>query len=250
MPELWQDKSLNFTGVLKKTVRSNLDNQKNSYKSATNLKHPQQVIEIFEKELQKIKTLPPCNFRFNVLTEEEKQEALEVSKYILETKLQTSFNQIEHDFNIFLPYMFRFKRGMFSASYFINSFNLKVDIANSGLHDLIMPKFAITEIAVNSQFKIYADKYLAYELVNLHSEKNKAIANSFLNSNDVKLFFDHYEDLSAGESEVNMKSTFQGEGGMLSIQVQVKPLKLLRTSLLISVTKLIIYSIIINTNQG
>ena len=42
-----------------------------------------------------------------------------------------------------------------------------------------------------------------------------------------------------------MKSTFQGEGGMLSIQVQVKPLKLLRTSVIISVTKLIIYTIII-----
>lgn len=234
-----------FLATIKKTVKTNLEARKNSYKSSTNLKHPQQVIEIFEKELHKIKNLPPCTFRFNVLTEEEKQEALEVSKYILETKLQISFNQIEQDFNIFLPYMFRFKRGLFTASYFINSFNLNVDMANSGLSDLTMPKFAIDEIQVNSQFKIYADKYLAYELVNLHSEKKKAIANAFLNSHDIKLFFDHYEELSAGENEINMKSSFQGEGGTLSIQVKMKPLKLLKTSIAISVTKLTIYSIII-----
>lgn len=234
-----------FLATIKKTVKINLDARKNSYKSSTNLKHPQQVIEVFERELHKIKTLPPCSFRFNVLTEEEKQEALEVSKYILETKLQISFNQIEQDFNTFLPYMFRFKRGIFSASYFINSFNLNVDIANSGLNDLTIPKFAINEIEVNSQFKIYADKYLAYELVNLHSEKNKAVANAFLNSHDIKLFFDRYEELSSGESEVNMKSTFQGEGGMLSMQVKMKPLKLLKTSIAISVAKLVIYSIII-----
>ena len=61
------------------------------------------------------------------------------------------------------------------------------------------------------------------------------------------LFFIHYEYLSNGESEVNMKSSFQGEGGVLNLKVQLKPLKLLKTSIIISLIKLAIYFIVINT---
>src|SRR5690606_16726983 len=99
----------------------------------------------------------------------------------------------------------------------------------------------------NSRFKEYSDKYLAYELVSLHKETNKAISNSFLNANDIQLFFAHYEELSNGESEVSMNSTFQGEGGILFLKAQMKPLKLLKTSIIISSIKLAIYFIVIIT---
>jgi hypothetical protein len=179
-----------------------------------------------------------------VLTEEEKLEALEISKYILEIKLQKAFDQIERDFNIFLPYMFKFKRGIFSANYSISEFNLKVDITNTGLQDVEIAKFRIKEIEANSRFKEYSNKYLAYELVSIHKDANKAVSNSFLNANDIQLFFTHYEELSNGESEVNMNSTFQGEGGILSLKAQMKPLKLLKTSIIISSLKLAIYFIV------
>jgi len=61
------------------------------------------------------------------------------------------------------------------------------------------------------------------------------------------LFFTHYEELSNGESEVNMNSTFQGEGGILSLKAQMKPLKLLTTSIIVSAIKLVIYFIVIIT---
>lgn len=140
--------------------------------------------------------------------------------------------------------MFSFNRGIFSASYSITTFNVKVDITRTGLDDVALPKFKIREIEANSNFKNYADKYLAYELVNIHSQSQTAVANSFLNSHDIKIFFDHYEEISLGDSEVNMKSTFQGEGGTLSIEAQMKPLKMIKTSFAVSITKLIIYSII------
>jgi hypothetical protein len=203
-----------------------------------------EVVSIFEKEYEKIQTLTIRNFRFNVLTEEEKLEALEISKYILEIKLQKAFDQIERDFNIFLPYMFKFKRGIFSANYSISEFNLKVDITNTGLQDVEIAKFRIKEIEANSRFKEYSNKYLAYELVSIHKDANKAVSNSFLNANDIQLFFTHYEELSNGESEVNMNSTFQGEGGILSLKAQMKPLKLLKTSIIISSLKLAIYFIV------
>lgn len=233
-----------FMASIKNTVKSFQSSQKSTFRNSINIKKPQEVATIFEKEYEKIQTLTIRNFRFNVLTEEEKLEALEISKYILEIKLQKVFDQIERDFNIFLPYMFKFKRGIFSANYSISEFNLKVDITNTGLQDVEIAKFRIKEIEANSRFKEYSNKYLAYELVSIHKDANKAVSNSFLNANDIQLFFTHYEELSNGESEVNMNSTFQGEGGILSLKAQMKPLKLLKTSIIISSLKLAITFII------
>lgn len=253
MPKFLNDKAKHKLGIhefmasIKNTVKSFQSSQKTTFRNTTNLKRPQEVVSIFEKEYEKIQALTIRNFRFNVLTEEEKEEALEISKYILEIKLQKAFDQIERDFNIFLPYMFKFKRGIFSANYSITLFNLKVDITNTGIDDIEIPKFKIKEIEANSRFKEYSDKYLAYELVSIHKEANKAVSNSFLNANDIALFFAHYEELSNGESEVNMNSTFQGEGGILSLKAQMKPLKLLKTSIIISSIKLAIYFIAIIT---
>ena len=244
MPKFLNEKAKHKLGIhefmasIKNTVKSFQTSQKSTFRSTSNLKQPQEVVSIFEKEYEKIQALTIQNFRFNVLTEEEKEEALEISKYILEIKLQKAFDQIERDFNTFLPFMFKFKRGIFSASYSITTFNLKVDITNTGIDDIEIPKFNIKE---------YSDKYLAYELVSLHKETNKAISNSFLNANDIQLFFAHYEELSNGESEVSMNSTFQGEGGILSLKAQMKPLKLLKTSIIISTLKLAIYFIVIIT---
>lgn len=236
-----------FMASIKSTVKSFQSSQKTTFRNTLNLKQPQEVVSIFEKEYEKIQTLTIRNFRFNILTEEEKEEALVISKYILEIKLQKDFDQIERDFNTFFPYMFKFKRGIYSASYLITSFNLRVDITNTGIDDIEIPKSNINETEANSRFKEYSDKYLAYELVSIHKEANKAVSNSFLNANDIALFFGHYEELSNGESEVSMNSTFQGEGGILSLKAQMKPLKLLKELIIISSIKLAIYFIVIIT---
>jgi hypothetical protein len=77
------------------------------------------------------------------LTDEEKEEALEISKYILEIKLQNAFDQIERDINTFLPYMSKFKRGVFSAYYAITTFSLKVDISKIGIDpEFGLPRYA------------------------------------------------------------------------------------------------------------
>jgi len=143
--------------------------------------------------------------------------------------------------------MFKFKRGIFSATYSISMFNINVDITNTNITDVEIPKFKIKEIEANSKFKEYSDKYLAYELVSIHKEAKKSVSISFLNANDIEMFFEHYMELSNGESEVSMNSTFQGEGGILLLKAQMKPLKLLKTSIIISSIKLAIYFIVIIT---
>lgn len=236
-----------FMMSIKTTVKSFLDTQNKAYSKIQKLNKIQDVTQIFKNELNKIQSLNLVDIKPRILTEEEKIEALEISKYILEIKLQKSFDQVERDFNVFLPYMFKFKRGIFSATYSISMFNINVDITNTNIIDVEIPKFKIKEIEANSKFKEYSDKYLAYELVSIHKEAKKSVSISFLNANDIEMFFEHYMELSNGESEVSMNSTFQGEGGILSLKAQMKPLKLLKTSIIISSIKLAIYFIVIIT---
>ena len=253
MPRFLTDKAKHNLGVhefmasIKNTIKLFQTNQKSIFRSTTYLNQPQEIVSIFEKEYEKIQTLSIPNFRFNILTDEEKEEALEISKYILEIKLQIAVDQIERDFNIFLPYMSKFNRGIFSASYSIVTFNIRVDIKNSVIDNIEIPKFTTNQTEANSRFKEYSDKYLAYEIVSIHKEVNKAVTNSFLNANDIALFFAHYEELSNGENEVSMISTFQGEGGTLSLNAKMKPLKLLKTSIIISSIKLASVFIVIVT---
>ena len=236
-----------FMMSIKTTVKSFLDTQNKTYSKIQKLNKIQDVTQLFKNELNKIQSLNLVDIKPRILTEEEKIEALEISKYILEIKLQKSFDQVERDFNVFLPYMFKFKRGIFSATYSISMFNINVDITNTNIIDVEIPKFKIKEIEANSKFKEYSDKYLAYELVSIHKEAKKSVSISFLNANDIEMFFEHYMELSNGESQVNMNSTFQGEGGILSLKAQMKPLKLLKTSIIISSIKLAIYFIVIIT---
>lgn len=233
-----------FMMSIKCTVKSFLENQKKLYSKVQNFKNTQDIIQVFNNELSKIQSLKLADVKPRILTEEEKEEALEISKYILEVKLQKAFDQIERDFNIFLPYLHKFKRGIFSAEYSITLFNLKVDITTAGIDDLEIPKFKIKEMDANSRFKEYSDKYLAYELVSIHKVANMAVCKSFLNANDIELFFAHYKELYNIDSEVKMNSTFQGEGGILSLKAQLKSIKLLKTSIAISSIKLTIYFIV------
>ncbi|MEO6684094.1 MAG: hypothetical protein ABIN48_14825 [Ginsengibacter sp.] len=236
-----------FMMSIKTTVKSFLDTQNKTYLKIQKINNIQDVTQLFKNELNKIQSLNLVDIKPRILTEEEKIEALEISKYILEIKLQKSFDQVERDFNVFLPYIFKFKRGIFSATYSIYMFNIKVDITNTNIIDVEIPKFKIKEIEANSKFKEYSDKYLAYELVSIHKEAKKSVSISFLNANDIEMFLEHYIELSNGESEVSMNSTFQGEGGILSLKAQMKPLKLLKTSIIISSIKLAIYFIVLIT---
>ena len=107
-----------------------------------------------------------------------------------------------------------------------------------------MPNFKVPEIESNSHFKMYSDKYLAYELVGINRKSKEQIVNSFLNRNDLQLFLNHYNELSNYDSEVSFDSTFLGESGELKIKARLVPPKILKTSLLYSIMKLTIYIVI------
>jgi hypothetical protein len=238
-------------GAIKRTVTFFFQNNRTIY-AKEKIFSESDILNIFQKEIDRVKQLQlQQQIAYNrvedfyILNDEEKKEALQIAQYIVCVKLKKMFDQIEKDFNTFLPFMLSIKRGIFTATYYILKFNLNVDLTKINFHKIEVPKFLIEEIEANSRFKEYSDKYLAYELVTIHIEGNKAISSAFLNANDIKLFFDHYEELSHSDSEIDMKSKFDGEGGWLSIQVSMKPIKMFKRLIAKSLVIMTIYIIII-----
>ena len=240
-----------FMSSIKRTVNTfwknnNYEHQRSYSQKKKRLWNIGEVLNLFENDNERINNLTFNRYRFNILNEEERKEALEISKYILKVKLQNVFNQVKKDFDTFLPFMNKFNRGSFSASYDISFYDCHIDLAESNGHEISFPIFHIKEIESNSQFRKYSDKYLAYEMVSVHIDNKTAIVKSFLNNNDISIFYNHYEELSKGDSAVNMNGIFQGEGGVLNLRVEMKPLKILRISISKSIFKLIVFIIIIS----
>ncbi len=233
--DFWKKETYNYRGRYWHSQSSNKER----------LSSINDVLELFENDYEKINELTFNQFRFNVLTDEEKEEALEVSKYILKVKLQNTFNQVKKDFDIFLPIIAKFKRGAFTASYELSFYECHLDLSNKDYQELSFPNFRINEIETNSNYRKYSDKYLAYEMVSVNFESKKAISKSFLNNHDMNLFYAHYEELAKGDSAVDMNGTFQGEGGKLIIKAEMKPLNILKVSLSKSIFKLSVVLIVI-----
>ena len=68
-----------------------------------------------------------------MLKEDELIEAIEISKYILEVKLQTQYDQIEGDFQIFLPFIQGLKIGTFESSFTIKAFEIVINLTKLDL---------------------------------------------------------------------------------------------------------------------
>ena len=235
-----------FMSTIKKAVKNFESSQKIRYDRTKQISDSSELLRIFENEYNEIQdhsfdSLNLYGHQTDMLSDNEIIEAIEISKYILEVKLQKLYEQIERDFNIFLPFIQELKLGTFRSTFNITLFDIDVDIARFNLDDLEMPKFTISEIESNTNFKSYSDKYLAYEMVSIHKNSNEKVSDSFLNKNDLQLFLNHYTDLSKGDSEVKFDSTFIGESGNLMINARLVPAKIIKTSILYSIIKLFIY---------
>lgn len=229
-------------GGIKRIVQSFFKNQLTIY-SEDNIQTADDIQAVFQKEIIRAKCLKIVG-TFYVLDENERVEVVEISKYIVYIKLQKQFEQIEKDFNTFMPFMKIVNRGVFSATYNLTAFNFTIDFTKKVFDEIKFPCILVDEIVADSRFKEFSDKYLANELVTINTDANRAVSSAFLNAYDIKLFFDHYRELSNTESEVNMKSSFIGESGNLKIQIIMKPIKMLKTSIAKSLSKISIYTII------
>jgi hypothetical protein len=227
---------------IKKTVKFHFRNQRNIYskdKILTNI----ELQNIFQKEIERIKQLELVG-SYYILDENEKAEVIQIAKYISYIKLQKQIDQIEKDFNSFVSFIELINRGIFTATYDITAFNVKINLTKNTFQEIKILEILVSEIVANSRFKQFSDKYLASELVTINSDVNKSVSSGYQTKLDIKLFYEQYYKLSLSDNDVEIESSFQSESGNLNIKIQMKSIKMLKTSIAKAISRITIYTII------
>jgi len=233
--------SLNdFLSLIKRTIKS-FERKQNSRKyNFSDLTDIKSIIEMFREEVREINEIVIQEPRFGLLTNDEKNEAKEIVKYILKIKLQTVYSQLKNDLNVILPFMGRVTRGKVLINYRLRELNATFNFRNSKIISVQFPKFEITAMHSKGRFDTFANKYLAYEMLDIHKKSMTTKSDGLINEVDLKIFFDQYQEFTFGENEVKMDSIFRGEAGDLTINASIVPIKLLRLSIYKSIYKILI----------
>ncbi|MBS9767064.1 MAG: hypothetical protein KGV44_05945 [Flavobacteriaceae bacterium] len=204
------------------------------------------VIKRFEDDYDRI-----CKFTlrykydgvFKILLNDEVKEVEAICKYILKTKLIVEFNKLKDDFEVFFSYVDKIKEyDIEDVEYNLSFYSGKLNLTNK---DCCLNKFSTVNFNIpytenNSKYKNIADKYLAYELVNVRNENNKKIVKSILNKNNLDLFLSHYNNLANTKSVSHLKGSFNGEGGVLFLNLKIIPPYILKWLIVKSITTIIL----------
>lgn len=185
-------------------------------------------IDSIKHELKCIKSIELPSLKFNILGEKERREILDISKYILKVKLQSIYKHVSKDIEVVSPYFKTNNFDRFEICYTTNFGKYELKLENKELGKIKFPKFELQNIKSNNKYDIYAEKYLAYELKDIHKKRNKNIVDGFLNTTDMNIFLSKYIELKESQDcEVKMNGEFNGEVGKLRIGVHYIPPKLI-----------------------
>jgi hypothetical protein len=235
-----------FMVAIKQTISSFQSKQKLFYENLLNKNLNQKVEYIYKDQYLKINNLTLLgNFKYKVLTNEEKKEVLEICKYILKIKLQKKIENIYEDFNVFKSYLNNYKISSLNANYYITEYNLSLKIDKNSIFELELNNFIINDVVINNKYKTILEKYLASELVEIYKEDNRKKTFAILNDNDLSLFFSKNYELYKSNIQFESKSSFKGQGGFLYININFKPLKVLQSLILNSIIKILIYLVVV-----
>ena len=144
-----------FMSTIKKSVKAFERQQNHRYNRTKYISLTSELLEIFEKEYSEIQSysydsLNIYGHRTDMLKDDELIEAIEISKYILEVKLQNLYDQIERDFQIFPPFIQGLKIGTFESSFTIKAFDIVINLTKLDSNEIKVPNFKIPEIESNS----------------------------------------------------------------------------------------------------
>ena len=125
-----------------------------------------------------------------------------------------------------------------SAYYFIPTYNVDIDILEISINDLRFSFGAMSELLIETKYRPYADKFLAYEMIEIQNQKNKAVFKSKLSQKEMDNFILKYKELRSGKYEVEMKSDFESECGVLKLSTKVVPYVTIKNAVILSWTKI------------
>jgi hypothetical protein len=197
-----------------------------------------QINNSFENYAKEIDNFSQVNLNWfvkkGIFSETEIDQFLAVCKYALKQKLSLSYRQVQADLALI--------RTTFTANYQIDFLNSKVDLSQLNETPLTVIQLGSEQIRLEGIFKQFAEQYILEELMKMSFSEKEGEVNHFIKSNDLDFFIRQYFELLDKDSEASLKSQFKGEGGQLSLFLDVKSLKRIHASIVLSSAKLFLYA--------
>ncbi len=242
MPKYLSDDKRFF--ILQEEVHSFFNRKRNDFKKETiiltelnqSFKNFQNTILTFGKEdLQWF-------IGRGLFTEEQVEHYLKICRYVLNEKILQAHRQVANDLQLIKNKLTHFNEPIKLASYQISFFDKPINVANIKRIEFSLSPLQSLNFQIDESFKKFGENYFLDELMKISFDDKKKETNTILKSNDIDMFFTHYYDLKKQTtSQVSMKSTFEGNGGTLSLHLEFVPYSVSKQLIYVASLRLLSY---------
>jgi len=216
-----------FLRTIKRIVQSN-QLKRSSYQKVNSISTFEAFVETIRDELDKIKNIDIEDLSLYYNTDEERKEILNIAKYVLKIKLQSTYKHLMNDIELVSPYFKKNEFDRFKISYKASFGIHDIKFSNTELKEVKFPTFDLRNIISNNKYNEFAEKYLANELKDIFYKRNDNVVDGFLTTTDINIFLSKYLELKKNQDcEVKMNGEFNGEIGILTMSAQYIPPKFL-----------------------
>jgi hypothetical protein len=221
------------------TIHYNQQGKKNNKVSIA------EINSLFENYLTEINNFDKGHLSWflgkGIFTEVELEQFLLACQYSLRKKLNLAYRQVYNDLLLIKHKLANHKMGTFDGSYKIDFIDSTVEIKNINAVPLPMLEFENRDFKIEGNFKQYAERYIIEELMALNFSERVGESKALIKSNDIDIIFSHFNGLKKQNSEVEIKSSFEGEGGLLNINLSFTPTKKIIQNITLSVINILAF---------
>lgn len=204
-----------------------------------------QLNSLFENYAKEIDNFREVNLTWfvskGIFDETEIEEFLAVSKYALRERLNLCCRQVQNDLSLVKYKFMGLKPGTFSATYRIDFLSSTIDLSKLDETSSIDIELATVRVNIAGKFKRFAEEYILEELVQMSFSEKEGEINRFIKAADLDFVLAQYDAIANQDGEASLKSTFKGEGGVLSLSLELKSLQRVYRRIFISLAKLGVY---------
>lgn len=175
----------------------------------------------------------------NIFPAEQVEHYLSVCKYALNERLIQSYRQAINDLSIVSDKFQAVSSSIVSATYKIDFLNLSFDILKISKNKVSYVSLHSLSLNLDNSFIKFGEQYILEELMKISFYEKEGEVNASLKSKDIDTIFSHFIDLTKEKNEITMKSKLQGDGGLLTMQLEFTPLKKSIETTLMAFSKII-----------
>lgn len=160
-----------------------------------------------------------------IFNEEQIEQFMSVCRYSLANRLNLAYTQVQNDLTTLKSNLKKHDIDKVSGEYTVDFLNTTIEIS-SIRNEILQPiTFGVSEYRMEGRFKEFAEKYILDELIKIDFSKKQGDAKAHIKSNDIDMLFSHYNEVIKGKNEVKISSTFEGEGGILVLNLDFTPIQ-------------------------